>query len=102
MTLQELFVANLRDYRKLRNYSQLQLAEECGSSQTYIAELETGKKSPSLDMVERIAAALGIESWFLFRDEPSGKDEKRKLSHSEKKEITERIREAAARIIGGY
>ena len=101
MTTQELFIANLKEYRKLRRFSQLKLAEECGSSQTYIAEIEVGKKSPSLDMVERIAAALGVESWLLFRNEPM-KVQKRALSPSQKKEIVEKIRAATIKIIGEY
>ena len=99
--IQDVFIANLKEFRKLRKISQLQLAEECGSSQTYIAEIEVGKKSPSLDMVERIAAALGVESWHLFKNEPK-KSQKRVLSPSHKKEIAEKIHTAVAQIIEEY
>jgi transcriptional regulator with XRE-family HTH domain len=70
MTIQELFITNLKGYRKAKNLSQLQLALRCDSSQTYISEIEMSKKFPSPDMIERIAGALGIESYFLFKNEP--------------------------------
>jgi transcriptional regulator with XRE-family HTH domain len=70
MTVQALFITNLKGYRKLKNLSQFRLAERCDSTQTYIAEIEVGKKFPSIDMIERIASALDIESWLLFQNTP--------------------------------
>ena len=101
MNLQELFIANLKEYRKLRKISQMELAEECESAQTYISELEMGKKSPSLLMVERIAAALGVEAMYLFRNEPPSESPKT-LSHTQKQEITERMHSALVKIIEDY
>jgi transcriptional regulator with XRE-family HTH domain len=101
MNLQELFIANLKEYRKLRKISQLELAEECESAQTYISELEKGKKSPSLLMVERIASALGIEAVYLFKKEPPAEGRQR-LSYTQKQEMAERMRSALAKIIDDY
>jgi transcriptional regulator with XRE-family HTH domain len=101
MNLQELFIVNLKEYRKLRKISQLELAEECESAQTYISELEMGKKSPSLLMVERIAAALGIEAVYLFKNEPPSEGRKR-LSHIQKREMADRMRSALVKIIEDY
>ncbi|MCL2601022.1 MAG: helix-turn-helix domain-containing protein [Treponema sp.] len=70
MTIQELFITNLKTHRKSRKISQTQLADLCDSSTGYIGEIETGKRFPSVNMIERIAAALEIESWHLFRNEP--------------------------------
>lgn len=70
MTIQELFILNLKGYRKLQNISQMQLAELCGSSTGYIGEIESGKRFPSVKMIERMASALHIESYFLFKNEP--------------------------------
>ena len=69
LTVQEIFITNLRAYRKLRQISQMKLADLCDSSSGYIGELETGRRFPSADMIERIAAALEIESWHLFKNE---------------------------------
>jgi len=70
LTIQELFIVNLKGYRKLHHISQMQLAEMCNSSTGYIGEIEAGKRFPSVGMIERIAEALGVESWRLFRNEP--------------------------------
>jgi transcriptional regulator with XRE-family HTH domain len=101
MSLQELFILNLKKYRKLRRISQLVLAEECESAQTYISELEKGKKSPSLLMVERIAAALGVEAAHLFTEEPPPGEGKR-LNYVQKREMAERMRAALDKIIADY
>ena len=101
MNLQELFIANLKEYRKLRKISQLELAAECESAQTYISELEMGKKSPSLLMVERIARALGIEAVNLFKNEPPPEGQKR-LSHTQRQEMADRMRSALVKIIEDY
>jgi transcriptional regulator with XRE-family HTH domain len=101
MNLQELFIANLKEYRKLRKISQLELAEECESAQTYISELEKGKKSPSLIMVERIAAALGIEAVYLFKKEPPVESRKR-LSYAEKQEMADQMHSALVKILDNY
>jgi transcriptional regulator with XRE-family HTH domain len=48
----------------------MKLAELCESSTGYIGEIESGKRFPSVAMIERIAKALGIESYYLFKNEP--------------------------------
>ena len=68
MTFQELFIINLKDFRKTHSFSQAKLAELCESTQAYIAEIEVGKKFPSPDMIERIASALDVESYRLFQN----------------------------------
>ncbi|GHT59376.1 transcriptional regulator [Spirochaetia bacterium] len=100
MTLQEIFIANLKEYRKLRKISQMALAEECESAQTYISELEMGKKSPSLLMVERIASALGIEAVYLFQDRSP--EARKNLSHTQKQEMADRMHSALVNIIEDY
>jgi len=47
----------------------MKLAELCNSSPTYIGEIEVGKKFPSMDMVEKIAAILRIKPYHFFMDE---------------------------------
>lgn len=103
MTIQKLFITNLKIYRKTRGLSQLKLAEQCDSSQTYIAEIEAGKKFPSPGMIERIAAALDLESYFLFQNTPPETGgRKRPLSPSQKLEITGKIHSAVEKIIDQY
>jgi len=45
----------------------MQLAEYCGISPGYIAEIETGKKFPTIGIIEKIAVILKIEPYFLFK-----------------------------------
>lgn len=49
--------------------TQAQLAERVNTSTNYIALIETGKKFPKPEMLERIAAALKIEPSALFTAE---------------------------------
>ena len=65
-TVHELFSRNLRHYRKLGEYSQAQLAEECKISTHYLADVETGRKFPSPAVIAAMASALQIEIYQLF------------------------------------
>ncbi|KEI87633.1 helix-turn-helix transcriptional regulator [Clostridium botulinum] len=51
---------NLKKIREEKNISQSKLAMLAGISKSYISELEAGKKTPSLDMLEKIAEALEV------------------------------------------
>ncbi|GAB3715140.1 UDP-N-acetylglucosamine 1-carboxyvinyltransferase [Mariniluteicoccus flavus] len=51
----------VRDARKHRGLTQLQLAELLGTSQSAIHRIEAGNQNLSLDMINRIATALGSE-----------------------------------------
>ena len=50
----------LRIYRQERNLTQEQLSERVDVVRAFICTLESGKKQPSLDMVFRLATALGV------------------------------------------
>lgn len=50
----------LREWRAARRLSQLDLALEAGVSARHLSCLETGKAQPSLEMVVRLADALGM------------------------------------------
>ena len=100
MTFQELFITNLKDFRKSRKISQAKLAEICESSQAYIAEIEVGKKFPSPEMIEKIASALEIESYCLFQNNAAM--DIRILTPLQRQEIIRKINEAASKIINNY
>ncbi|MCW6085484.1 MULTISPECIES: helix-turn-helix domain-containing protein [Clostridium] len=51
---------NLKKIREEKNISQSKLAILAGISRSYVSEIEAGKKTPSLDMLERIAEALEV------------------------------------------
>ena len=100
MTFQELFITNLKDYRKLLKISQAKLAEICDSSQAYIAEIEVGKKFPSPDMIEKIASALKVDSYRLFQNK--AEKDISSLTPLQKQEIISKINEATFKIINDY
>ncbi|MCL2762014.1 MAG: helix-turn-helix domain-containing protein [Treponema sp.] len=105
MTIQELFIANLKAYRKLRKISQLQLAELCDSSSGYIGEIESGKRFPSVSMIERLALALKIESWHLFKNEPvngAASKPSRKLAPTQKSDIMKKANAALSKILDNF
>jgi transcriptional regulator with XRE-family HTH domain len=66
--VQKALVANIKRIRKLMGYSQMKLAEMCGLSTGFIAEIETAKKFPSSGSIERIAQALSLRPYQLFLD----------------------------------
>jgi transcriptional regulator with XRE-family HTH domain len=69
MELKQVFIANLKKFRKQKRFSQIKLAEKCDTAASYIGEIEIGRKFPSIKMVEKIANALEVEPNLLFEDE---------------------------------
>lgn len=51
---------NLTKLRELKRWSQSKLAVEAGVSQGYISALERGEKQPTIPIVKKLAAALGV------------------------------------------
>ncbi|MCR4419962.1 MAG: helix-turn-helix transcriptional regulator [Clostridia bacterium] len=52
--------ARLRTLRQARSMTQEQLAEHAGLHPTYVAKIEAGARLPSLEALERLAAALHV------------------------------------------
>jgi transcriptional regulator with XRE-family HTH domain len=73
MGLKEIFIVNLKKFRKREKISQMRLAEKCNTAASYIGEIEIGRKFPSLEMIERIAGALRVEPYRFFMDAPDQK-----------------------------
>lgn len=69
--VQKCLALNIKKFRKEQNITQEQLAERAKSSTTYIGTIEIGKKFPSPQMIERIAAALNVDSLQLFQPDTS-------------------------------
>jgi transcriptional regulator with XRE-family HTH domain len=60
----------MRLYRKNLGLSQSKLADRVDSATNYIGMIETAKKFPSPEMIERIAEALQIDTLQLFSMKP--------------------------------
>jgi transcriptional regulator with XRE-family HTH domain len=61
MDLREVFAANLRRIRNAKGVSQDDLAFEANVSRSYLSQLEKGVFYASLNVVGRLAEALGVE-----------------------------------------
>lgn len=53
-------------YREKRGFSQRELAEKIGVSQSAVAHYEVGSNKPRIETLFRIAQALGVEISDLF------------------------------------
>lgn len=54
---------NMKKFRKIKKFSQKKLADRSGVSYSMICKLESGEQSnPSLETIDKIASALGINS----------------------------------------
>jgi transcriptional regulator with XRE-family HTH domain len=53
------FATRLRELRQARGMTQDDLANKASVTTSYLSRLESGKVAPGIDMVERIASALG-------------------------------------------
>jgi len=62
LSVDEAFGRVLRTVRTERGMSQETLGHESESGRTYVSELERGIKGPSLNMVFRLATALGMKA----------------------------------------
>jgi len=60
--------ATIQDIRKKRNLSQGELANQLSITQTYLSQIESNKKTPSMDLLEKIGKVLGIPPYyFMFK-----------------------------------
>ena len=62
-----LFGKRVRELRKAKKLSQLQLADKVGVDRSYIGLLERGERNPSLEVIADIAKALGTKPDILLK-----------------------------------
>ena len=67
MTLKQVFIQNLKKFRKKEGLSQMKFAEYCNTTTSYIGHIETCRKFPSMEMIEKIANILRIEPYLFFK-----------------------------------
>ncbi|GBR06494.1 helix-turn-helix transcriptional regulator [Asaia siamensis] len=66
MNIREILAANLKRYRRERGVSQEELAHLAEIDRTYISSLERCQYAASIEVVDRLARALGIEAFMLL------------------------------------
>ena len=64
--IKEILAQNLKDHRKRLGITQSVLAERAGLSTQYLGMIEVARNFPTADVLDRLAAALGIKSNELF------------------------------------
>lgn len=69
MDIIKLFGKNVRKYRVQLGISQEKFAELCGLHRTYISDIECFQRNVSLENIQKIADALGIESYCLLKED---------------------------------
>ena len=94
-SLKKLLAFNMKEQRRILGISQATLAEWINTSTHYIAMIELERKTPSLYMLERIAAALKIDPPELFSMKKAPSASLRKLH----KTVLEDIEKAVSIII---
>ena len=89
--LKHVLALNMRQKRRELGFSQEKLAEKAGTAPTYIAMIELEKKFPSVDMLERIARALEMDTVELFSVKPLPGDALKKLQKAVLSDIEKAI-----------
>lgn len=74
MDIVKVFGTNLRKYRLALGLSQEEFAEKCGLHRTYISTVERFQRNISIENVQRIADALGVDAYKLFIED-NGEEE---------------------------
>lgn len=57
---QQVFGKRVRELRKERGLSQIELAAKVGIDRSYMGFLERGERNPSLEVIAKIADALNV------------------------------------------
>jgi len=77
--LRQVLASNMKLYRKTLGISQAKLAELADITDNYIALIETGKRFPSINMLERIAKALQKDTLEMFSTKQIDVSKKRNM-----------------------
>lgn len=75
MDIRESLARNLKGYRRLRGLSQEELAHRAEIDRSYMSAIERGRYSASIDVLAKLAEALGLEVGDLFRTPPDSAPE---------------------------
>lgn len=69
MSLRERVARNLRRLRNAKGISQEELADRADVNRNYVGMLEREEYAASVDMLEKLAAGLGVDPVEFFRQE---------------------------------
>jgi len=96
INIREILANNLKEYRRKYSFSQDKLAELASISSQYLATVETCRKFPTPEVLDRLAEALGIETHELFTFSSSPQNELEKLRKEIIGEVVKTIKQSFA------
>ena len=91
MDLKEIFINNLKFYRKQKGLTQNELTLAIDKSYNYINSVEQGKMMPSFEAIEQICFALEIKPAQLFDENASPQNVKTFNKEEYILEVSERL-----------
>ncbi|HJV26724.1 MAG TPA: helix-turn-helix transcriptional regulator [Aromatoleum sp.] len=74
LPLRKRFGIRVKELRQATGLSQEAFADRCGFARSYMSRIERGGANPSLDAVEALADALGVEVRVLFETSAAAND----------------------------
>ena len=92
--IREILAKNIKENRKKCGFSQDKLAELAGISSQYLATVETCRKFPTPEVLDRLAEALEIETYELFSFASTPQKELEKLRQDIIEEVVNTIKQA--------
>jgi len=90
--IREVLANNIKEYRRKCGFSQDKLAELASISSQYLATVETCRKFPTPEVLDRIAEALEIETYELFSHSSTPQKELEKLRQDIIREVVKTIK----------
>lgn len=63
----DILINNIKSQRKIRGWNQSDLAKETGVDQSYISRLEKGGRNVTLDFIDKVSTAFGIQTYELLQ-----------------------------------
>ena len=94
--IREVLANNIKEYRRKNGFSQDKLSEIAGISSQYLATVETCRKFPTPEVLDRLAEALGIETYELFTVAPTPQNELEMLRLDIIEEVVKTIKQSFA------
>lgn len=79
-TIEQLIGRRLKDLRKARGVTLVELADRTGFTKGYLSKIENGKKVPPIETLSRISASLNAEIAYFLRKEDEEEAEDARVS----------------------
>ena len=66
MELRKQFGTNVRKHRLAAGFTQESFADHAGLHRNYVSDIERGRRNPTLEVVEKVSLALGVDASVLM------------------------------------